>query len=53
MGKESSKTMKLVGSVQDKEALILIDSGSSHTFISTKLAASLSGVKQLDVLVNV
>jgi hypothetical protein len=53
MGKESSKTMQLVGSVQGKETLILIDSRSSRTFISTKLAASLSGVKQLDVPVNV
>jgi hypothetical protein len=42
MGMESSKSMKLMGNIQGQEMLILLDSGSSHTFISTKLAAALS-----------
>ncbi|XP_071740877.1 uncharacterized protein [Rutidosis leptorrhynchoides] len=34
-------TIKLMGEVQGYPALILIDSGASHNFISTKLAAAL------------
>jgi hypothetical protein len=36
--------MKFSGIIQGKEVLILIDSGSSHSFVSTTLAVQLTGV---------
>ncbi|XP_073363591.1 uncharacterized protein [Aegilops tauschii subsp. strangulata] len=43
-GGESSTTMRLHGWVQGREVLMLIDSGSSHSFICESLAAQLHGV---------
>jgi hypothetical protein len=42
MGMESSKSMKLLGTIQGQQMLILLDPGSSHTFISARLADALS-----------
>jgi hypothetical protein len=46
-GIESSMSMRFWGSIQGRDILIL-DSGSSSTFISSALAALLSGVSPLD-----
>uniref|UniRef100_A0A8R7V8Z0 Uncharacterized protein n=1 Tax=Triticum urartu TaxID=4572 RepID=A0A8R7V8Z0_TRIUA len=37
--------MRLHGWVQDREVLMLVDSGSSHSFISSTLAHQLQGVQ--------
>jgi hypothetical protein len=47
MGKEAPRTLKLSGLIQDVDVLILIDFGSSHSFISGQVAASLNGVSPL------
>lgn len=44
-GAEAPTTMRLHGWVQDREVLILVDSGSSHSFVSSALAARLQGVQ--------
>jgi len=41
------RTMQFQGVIQNQEVSILIDSGSSHTFVSESLAAKLSGVCSL------
>lgn len=38
------QTIKLQGKIQAHQVLILVDSGSSHSFVSTALASKLSGV---------
>lgn len=43
-GQRSPKSMCLLGSIQGKQIRILVDSVSSRTFISSVLAAQLSGV---------
>ncbi|XP_044361900.1 uncharacterized protein [Triticum aestivum] len=43
-GAESATTMRLHGWVQKREVLMLVDSGSSHSFVSSELAAQLQGV---------
>jgi hypothetical protein len=40
----SAQTLKLQGSIQGQPVLILIDSGSSHTFLNEKLRPQLQGV---------
>lgn len=47
VGKASPKTFSLSGDIQGRVLSILVDSGSSHTFLSTSVAASLTGVQQL------
>lgn len=42
-GIESPRTMRFVGYLQGQEVLILVDSGSSHYFITVVLAPSLLG----------
>uniref|UniRef100_A0A453EC58 Reverse transcriptase domain-containing protein n=2 Tax=Aegilops tauschii subsp. strangulata TaxID=200361 RepID=A0A453EC58_AEGTS len=44
-GAESPTTMRLHGWVQDREVLMLVDSGSSHSFVSSTLAHHLQGVQ--------
>ena len=44
-GAESPTTMRLHGWVQDREVLMLVDSGSSHSFICESLAEHLQGVE--------
>jgi hypothetical protein len=46
--KVSSKTMKFRGSIQGLELLILLDSGSSHTFLSASVAAQIKGCSLVD-----
>lgn len=46
-GTESSRTIRLRGWVQGAEVLMLVDSGSSHSFIDKQLGLSLLGVKQM------
>jgi hypothetical protein len=46
-GVEAMHTMKFTGIIQNREVLVLVDSGSSHSFISSKLAAQLSGLSEL------
>jgi hypothetical protein len=43
-GKEDPKTLKIRGSIQNIEILVLIDSGSSNSFISELVAGGLTGV---------
>jgi hypothetical protein len=45
--------MKLKGSIQGKEALILVDSGSTNTFVSKQFAAELLGIHALTNVVKV
>lgn len=52
-GHEAPKTIRFKGHIQGQEVLILVDSGSSHTFISAAVAQSLSGVSPLPVSVAV
>jgi hypothetical protein len=52
-GSESPKSMRLLGQMQGNSILILVDSGSSNTFISTKLASHLEGVSRLPVPLSV
>jgi len=40
-GSPSPKTMRIVGIIRFRRAIILIDSGSTHNFVDTKLAAAL------------
>lgn len=42
-GTESFKTLRLRGYLQGKEIFMLIDSGSSHTFISEDVANLVPG----------
>jgi hypothetical protein len=46
-GVESPKSMRVMGSVQGETIMMLIDSGSAHTFISSTEAAKLAGVSTL------
>lgn len=47
-GIESSKSIKLRGWIQGFELLMLIDSGSTHSFVDASIGQKLSGLKQLD-----
>jgi hypothetical protein len=42
-GSLGATTMRLQGKLQSQEVLLLVDSCSSHTFISAEVAAKLSG----------
>lgn len=42
-GEPSSRTICIQGYIQDQVVRILVDSGSSHTFISSVIAGGLSG----------
>lgn len=46
-GSEGPQTMKFVGSIQGHQLQILVDSGSTHTFLSRVIADHLVGVSQL------
>jgi hypothetical protein len=43
----SSKTLTFLGTIQGSEVIILVDSGSSNSFINAKLAPTLLGLSQL------
>jgi hypothetical protein len=46
---EYSKTLKFLGIIADHQVLILVDSGSSHSFISFSLAHKLLGISALSI----
>uniref|UniRef100_A0A0A9HL31 Peptidase A2 domain-containing protein n=1 Tax=Arundo donax TaxID=35708 RepID=A0A0A9HL31_ARUDO len=52
-GKEAPKTMRVLGTIQGCDILILVDSGSSHTFISDRVVRHLSGVSAMEKSVQV
>jgi hypothetical protein len=52
-GTDGPRTMKLRGVLQGTELLILVDSGSSHTFLSTAVADKMVGVQPLDHQVKI
>jgi hypothetical protein len=43
----ATKTMKFLGSIQGVDLLILLDSGSSHTFLSAAVASQLTRCSQI------
>jgi hypothetical protein len=43
----TSKTLKFLGNLQGHSVVILIDSGSSHSFVNATLVAALSGISTL------
>ncbi|CAN6322178.1 unnamed protein product [Urochloa humidicola] len=47
-GIPAPRTMCLLGCVQGHQVRILVDSGSSHTFVSSQLASQLKGVSATD-----
>jgi hypothetical protein len=53
VGKASPKTFSLIGEMQGRSLSILVDSRSSHTFLSLHMAAALSSVQTLDPAVRV
>lgn len=46
-GTETSKSNRLRGWIQDKEMLMLVDSGSTHSFIDEQISTKLRGVQTL------
>lgn len=42
-GSDGPRTMCFIGSIQNHQLLILVDSGSSHSFLSSHIAAQLTG----------
>jgi predicted aspartyl protease len=46
-GKDSPKSMRLLGQIQGMDILMLVDSGSSNTFLSSELAARMTGAARL------
>jgi hypothetical protein len=52
-GSAGPNTMSLQGSIQNHPISILVDSGSSHTFLSSKFCAQLQGVSKLPYPVRV
>jgi hypothetical protein len=52
-GAVSSKTLCLSGEIQGHSISILVDSGSSHTFISKQLAHSFDGIQNLSLVLQV
>jgi predicted aspartyl protease len=53
VGIASPKTFSLRGTIQGHPLSILVDSGSSHTFLSTAVGKALQGVMQLQPAVQV
>lgn len=47
-GNDTNTTFRLQGSIQQHEPIVLLDSGSSHTFISDKYCTMLSGITTLE-----
>jgi hypothetical protein len=46
-GDAAPRTMKFMGTIQGIELLILLDSGSSHSFLSAQVAQHLQGVSSI------
>lgn len=51
--KNASKTMCMQGEIQGHSVSLLIDSGSSHTFLRAALAEKLSGLSELSTALRV
>jgi predicted aspartyl protease len=47
------RTLQFDGFIQGKHVTILIDSGSTHSFLDSQFAQSLSGVQQMSSFVSV
>jgi hypothetical protein len=47
-GVEAPRSMRLMGTILGHEVLVLVNSGSSHTFLISTLGAQLSGSSALD-----
>jgi hypothetical protein len=52
-GISTPRTMRFVGHIGDIDVLALLDSGSSHTFLSIVVADQLTGVSTMKTPVNV
>ncbi|KAK3121575.1 hypothetical protein QOZ80_8BG0656540 [Eleusine coracana subsp. coracana] len=52
-GKDGPRTIKLQGRIQKTQVLMLIDSGSTHSFVSSSCAAQLTGVAVADKVLRV
>jgi hypothetical protein len=52
-GKQSSKSMQLMGTIQGHSVFILVDSGSSHSFVSQSVATWLQGITSLSSTMTV
>ena len=52
-GADGPKSMRFLGSIQGHELLILVDSGSTHSFLSLSIAAQLSRVQSLSQPIQV
>jgi hypothetical protein len=52
-GIDKGTTMRFAGRMQQHDILILVDSGSSHTFVSDRLRPQLSGVQELPRTISV
>lgn len=52
-GSEGPRTMRFMGSIGEHQLQILVDSGSTHTFLSQAMADQLQGVSQLSVPLTV
>jgi hypothetical protein len=50
---ESSRSMRLMGTIEGYDMMILLDSGSSHSFISAELADGLCGISVLQHILHV
>ena len=46
-GTTSHQTLKLKGRIQEQSLNILLDSGSTHTFVNDKLIPLLSGIRSI------
>ena len=52
-GVHATRTMRFVGHIAGMDVLALLDSGSSHSFVSTTVASVLPNIVELDKPVNV
>jgi hypothetical protein len=52
-GKAAPKTMQFVGHIQGMDLLVLLDSGSSHSFLSTQVADHVTGLSMLPKALSV
>jgi hypothetical protein len=52
-GKQSSQSMQLLRTIQGQSVLILVDSGSSHSFVSRSVAIELEGATTLSPALTV
>jgi hypothetical protein len=52
-GVSAPRTLQLWGKIHDRDISILVDSGSSHSFLSTSLASIVPGVKPMSKTVQV